>query len=67
MDTPETRKLTDIEFKDRLVKMLKNGDIRLADIPKRLREDVAKDAFGRYPLKDFSQLGVIVKSIKEEG
>lgn len=54
-------KLTEDEFKEKLVKMLKDGNIRLIDIPKRLREDVARQAFGRYPLKDFSQLGVVLK------
>lgn len=67
MDTPETRKLTENEFKEKLAKMLKDGNIRLADVPKRIREDVARQAFGRYPLKDFSQLELIVKSIKKEG
>jgi hypothetical protein len=54
-------KLTEEEFKDRLAKMLKNGDIKFKDVPKNIRDDVAKLAYGRYPMKDFASLEVIKK------
>ncbi len=55
-------KLTDEQFKERLINMLKNGDIRIADIPKRFKEAVIKEVYGRYPLKSFSDLSIIIKS-----
>ena len=61
----ENKRLTDEEFTVKLIDMLKAGSIRLVDVPKRLREAVARGAYGRYPLKDFSQLGAILKSTTE--
>lgn len=48
-------------FVGKLAKMLKNGDIKFKDIPVRLRDFVAKEAFERYPIKRFEDLKIIIK------
>lgn len=49
------------EAKKELSVMLRKGEVKLKDIPKHMRDEVAKMAFGRYPMKDFSSLEVIKK------
>lgn len=58
---PTSNKITEEEFKERLVKMFKDDDIKFSDIPKKYREYVAIKVFGRYPLKSFDALEVIKK------
>lgn len=56
-----TKKYSDDEFKAKLAKMLKDRDISIKDVPKHLRDEVAKLAWGKYPLKNFGDLEIIYK------
>jgi len=55
------KKLSEDEFKDRLVDMYKSKSIKFSDIPKKYREYVALKVFGRYPMRSFSDLLILHK------
>lgn len=61
MTSIDCKKITEDQFKEKLVKMFKDGNIKFSDIPKKHREFVAMQIFGRYPLKDFSSLNAVIK------
>lgn len=51
----------EVEIKEKFVALLKEGTIRLGDVPHDIRDEVAKEVFGRYPLKNFSELKIVQK------
>ena len=60
-DTNTNMKITLEELKQNFIQRLKDGEIKIKDVPKEIRDDVIKETFGRYPLKNFKDLTVIYK------
>ena len=55
--------MTEDEFVERLVEMLKTKAIKWSDVPARHKEVVGKKVFGRYPMNGFGDLAVIQKDL----
>lgn len=49
------------KLKEKMVDLLRRKEIRLMEVPSNIRDEVAKEVYGRYPLKSMKDLETVLK------